>query len=230
MYGLILAAIGITMFTIACAPWRFRWSKQDWVRLFRVYVFVSIPFVLLDSISHGRGWWSYASEHTSDIAILGLPLEECLFFFVVPFACLVLYSCLASISSLKRSISLRPITAMLGVIAVAALAFTVTQPLERTIVDAVLLCLIIVLFILLRPHVTGAFAVWFGAIILLFVGTNSILTGLPIVLYDHAYGSMVRVGAIPLEDFWYNLSLLLSAWLVWTRRGQYQGSAAGRQR
>lgn len=230
MYGLILAAIGITMLTIACAPWRFRWDKQDWARLFRVYAFVSIPFVLLDSISHGRGWWSYAPEHTGDIAILGLPIEECLFFFVIPFACLVLYSGLASISALKHSISLRPIAIILGVVAVTTLGFTATQPLERTIVDAVLLCLTIVLFVLLRPRLTGAFAVWFGAIILLFMGTNSILTGVPIVLYDHAYGSMVRVGTIPLEDFWYNLSLLLSAWLVWTKRGQYRGSAAVRQR
>lgn len=218
MYALLLAVIGGTVLILSTVPWKYQWRAVDWKRLLYVYGFVSVPFVLIDSISHARGWWDYNPQHVGSASFLGLPIEECLFFFVIPFACLYLYSAMAKLRVLDTVVTRQWLYIALGLSVLFAVLIAVLQPLERTIVDAVLLALVVGVFILFRPRITRAFLVWIGAVLILFFVTNSILTGLPIVTYDHAFGSAMRVGSIPIEDFWYNFSLLLSAWLVWSGR------------
>lgn len=221
MYALLLAVIGSTVLILATVPWKYQWRTADWNRLLYVYLVVSVPFVLIDSISHARGWWAYNSQHVGSASFLGLPIEECLFFFVIPFACLYLYSAMAKLKVLSSPVTRQWLYIALCLSVLFAVLTAVMQPLERTIVDAILLALVVGIFIFVRPRITRAFLVWVGAVLILFFVTNSILTGLPIVTYDHAFGSAMRIGSVPIEDFWYNFSLLLSAWLVWSRRGHY---------
>ena len=222
MYAPLLAIIGGTVLLLSVIPWRYQWRRSDWLQLLWVYLFVSIPFVIVDSISHARGWWAYSADQVGAVTFLGLPIEECLFFFVIPFACLYLFSAMQRLKVLQVEIRKHWMYVALLLAVSSAGIIAVMQPLERTVVDAVLFAAVVGVFIGVRPRLTRAFAIWVFAVIILFYVTNSILTGIPIVTYDHAFGSAIRVGPVPIEDFWYNFSLLLSAWLVWSRRGTYR--------
>lgn len=46
---------------------------------------VSIPYWAWDAVATARGHWSFNPETNLGIALLGMPLEEWLFFLVVPF-------------------------------------------------------------------------------------------------------------------------------------------------
>lgn len=220
-YAIILACIGLPVLIFALSRWKYRWTKQDWQQLLRVYGLVSVPFVILDMISVHRGWWSYNAQHVGGLEVGGLPVEEILFFFVVPFACLYLYSAFKKFFANDTPVFSLWLYIPLMITVGLIFGFTYTQPLERTIVDSLLLFIVYAVFVILNPRVTRALLVWLVSVILLFLVTNTFLTSIPVVLYDPAFGSSIRFGTIPLEDFAYNFSLLLGSWLVWTKAGRY---------
>ena len=52
---------------------------------------VFLAFSLWDWLAIRRGHWSYSSSYTTGIELLGLPLEELVFFLVVPTCALLTY-------------------------------------------------------------------------------------------------------------------------------------------
>lgn len=212
-YWGLLALTAVVPLVLSFARWQFRWSQQDWLRLLQVFVFVSVPFVLLDALSHDRGWWAYNPHFITGVRLGGLPLEEIMFFFVIPFACLYLYSAAvraAKDSPIRRRLLWRGV---LGLCMAASLALVLLQPKERTVVDAVLFIIIATMAMVRPPTRIGA--LWLTVIVGLFLLVNTALTALPIVTYDRAFGSVYRLGTIPLEDVLYNFSFLYLSLLVW---------------
>jgi lycopene cyclase domain-containing protein len=52
---------------------------------------VFLAFNLWDWVAIGRGHWTYSPRYTTGIHLLGLPLEELVFFLVVPTCALLTY-------------------------------------------------------------------------------------------------------------------------------------------
>jgi lycopene cyclase domain-containing protein len=50
-------------------------------------ILASIPFLIWDAIVTEIGHWSFNSDYISGLTIFNLPLEEILFFMVIPFCC-----------------------------------------------------------------------------------------------------------------------------------------------
>ncbi len=214
-YGILLFASGIVPLCLALTRGRFGWGKAEWLRLAQVFLLVSVPFVLLDSISHSRGWWAYNPSYITGIHFLGLPLEEIAFFFVVPFACLYVYHALAMLrpdAAGQWSVGWALRWMLLG----AAVVLALVEPRERTLFDLALF-LTIALLTLWCPF-SRVEATWLMVVVGLFLIVNTILTALPIVTYDTAFGSRFRIGTIPFEDALYNFSLLLLCLMVWRRQ------------
>lgn len=63
--------------------------RQNGRLLLKAMVTVCIPFWLWDIIATARGHWSFNPLYTLDIDIVGMPLEEWLFFVVVAFVSIV---------------------------------------------------------------------------------------------------------------------------------------------
>lgn len=212
-YWLVLALVAVVPLTLSLLPWQFRWRSYDWLRLVQVFIFVSIPFILLDSISHGRGWWAYNPDFTMSGRLLGLPVEEIMFFFVVPFACLYLYSTAARVVRDEKISRLWLWRAILGLFLTAGLVLITIEPKERTIVDVALFSVVAIIAMIHPPGRVGA--LWLLAVVGLFLIVNTVLTAMPIVSYEATYGSQYRLGTIPFEDTLYNFSLLLMCLAVW---------------
>lgn len=51
----------------------------------------AVPFIIWDYLATLRGHWEFNPKFNLGIYIANLPLEEILFFFAVPFACLFLW-------------------------------------------------------------------------------------------------------------------------------------------
>jgi lycopene cyclase domain-containing protein len=57
----------------------------------RFFTAISVPFVLfviIDAIAVKRGLWTFNKEYVTGIYFFGLPVEEILFFAVIPFSCI----------------------------------------------------------------------------------------------------------------------------------------------
>ena len=63
---------------------------QHWQTAFMALGIVALPYLIWDILVTGRHWW-FNEQYTLDVAILGLPLGEWLFFISVPFSCLFIW-------------------------------------------------------------------------------------------------------------------------------------------
>ncbi|GGK12437.1 lycopene cyclase [Pilimelia terevasa] len=63
-------------------------------RLALVLLAATAPFVVWDLVALARGHWSFAPGRTVGLTVAGLPVEELLFFVVVPVCALLTYEAL----------------------------------------------------------------------------------------------------------------------------------------
>jgi carotenoid phi-ring synthase / carotenoid chi-ring synthase len=183
----------------------------------RACVLGALPFVAWDVLVTGRHWW-FDPRYTLGAGLLGLPVEELLFFIAVPFACLFTWE------RVFDGATERPIAASRGphIASVAMLmpaALMALLGLEYTALALASWAGVAILdhalgTNLLRSRRYGSFL---GLVCLLTIVFNGYLTARPVVHYDPAYQLGVRVLTIPIEDFLFGFSLVttvvvLHAW------------------
>ncbi|MGE5313642.1 MAG: lycopene cyclase domain-containing protein [Acidobacteriota bacterium] len=62
----------------------------------RLLAAIGLPFALFtawDSVAAARGHWNFNPEYITSIMIVNLPVEEILFFIVIPFAAIFTWEC-----------------------------------------------------------------------------------------------------------------------------------------
>ena len=67
-------------------------KKFHFIQYFKIavisIVLVAIPFLIWDGIFTSNGVWGFNSDYFIGTKIFGMPIEEWLFFFCIPYACL----------------------------------------------------------------------------------------------------------------------------------------------
>jgi len=66
----------------------------SWKSLFPAIVLIAIPFILWDMVFTEWRVWGFNEVYHQDFTIFGLPIEEILFFIVIPFSSIFIYQCL----------------------------------------------------------------------------------------------------------------------------------------
>jgi len=93
---LSLSAFFPVLFTLFHPAAQFRKDISIW--LFSI-PFVAFFWILADMVQTARGHWSFNEQYTLGIFIGNLPIEETLFFLIVPFCCLFVWSIIRDFSS-----------------------------------------------------------------------------------------------------------------------------------
>ncbi len=184
-----------------------------WPGVFLGIAVMSLLFVPWDVWFTSKQVWGFNDKYITGIEIGGLPIEEWMFFLVVPFACAFIYEVLnyfLPISPLKRVQD--KITA--GLILVSFVLSVVFVDRLYTFTTFSLLCLFLMWHLLInRSPYLGQFYLAFIIIQIPFLLINGALTGLftqePIVWYNNAENMSLRVLTIPLDDIGYNMLMLL---------------------
>lgn len=168
-------------------------------------------FIVWDVLFTEMGIWGFNEEYLIGISALGLPLEEWLFFLVVPYACIFIYEVMYYYFPSKpdqawaRNLAL-VLAGLLMVIGLFALDQWYTS---LTFIGTSIL-LFFTVFVLKASYLARF---WKGYIVSLipFLLVNGVLTALPVVWYNDAENFGVRIYTIPVEDTIYLLWLLLMA-------------------
>ena len=143
------------------------------------------------------------------ITLLGLPLEELLFFLTVPFACIFIHACLNYY--IKWQISVRitgTISSLVVVFCTAGLIFYYHR-IYTTITCGVLLLLVLIIQYIIKSVWLNRFYFTYLVALIPFYAVNGMLTSIPIVSYNNIQNMGLRVGTIPVEDHFYLMALLL---------------------
>ena len=167
-------------------------------------------FIIWDIYFTKIGVWGFDKKHHSSIMLSNLPLEEVLFFFVIPFVCVFTYFVLSE----KKVLNLNINTTFLKLICILLIVLAVLFFKNAYTVSVLILTILILLYIIYyRPDWIGYFFSMYLIIhVFPFLLVNGVLTGyitdLPPVWYDSNNIIGVRLGTIPVEDFLYSFILL----------------------
>jgi lycopene cyclase domain-containing protein len=179
-----------------------RWTLAWWA-----VALSAIPFIAWDMLFTHLGVWSFNPEFILGVHAANLPLEEILFFFAIPFACLFIYQCLRK--NLRFKASPRTAGISWGLLGLLLLSMAVLHADKiYTVSVCVLGALASLALALSRPDYSGALMAAIAAQYVPFLLVNGLLTFLPVVSYRDTAIMGWHIGSIPIEDAIYSFVML----------------------
>lgn len=182
---------------------------RSWRNLWPALLISGVVFVGWDMLFTEDAVWEFNPRYILGPSIGGLPLEEIMFFFTVPFACVFVYACLNYYIKWNISqLAARLISGTLLLLAVYLLAIY-----HSFLYTAVTFTLLLVLLLVLQYISPARWMPQFYRAYLIslvpFFLVNGQLTSIPVVLYNEHQNMGIRLGTIPFEDLFYLMDLLL---------------------
>ncbi|SEB44018.1 lycopene cyclase domain-containing protein [Tenacibaculum sp. MAR_2009_124] len=179
---------------------------------------IAIPFLIWDSFFTSTGVWGFNSDYHISLLILKMPLEEWMFFFCIPYACLFTHEVLKHYIpnfKLSKKASLWVSVALLTVISVLLL---INFGKWYTTVNFIFFLVLLAYASKYHKEELRSYYPSFLVILIPFFVVNGILTGSfieqPVVWYNNEENLGFRLFTIPFEDIFYAFNLLFSIQLV----------------
>lgn len=182
-----------------------------WKQFFPALTLVASIFIVWDIVFTDKGIWGFNPHYLTGINIVNLPLEEVLFFITIPYACTFIYD---TIKAYLPNINFTKFGWLVYfIVAIFILYFCLFHLGKWYTTSAVIASIICLVFLVAtRKEYFGRLAFTYFISLLPFLLVNGILTGSfiesPIVWYNSDQFSNIRLGTIPLEDFFYGFSLI----------------------
>jgi lycopene cyclase domain-containing protein len=186
-------------------------------------LFMMSLFIPWDVVKTASGVWGFNQDYLVGPSLWGLPLEEWLFFIIVPWATFFIYEVLQLFVPWTQSKRSAFVVVEMIAAASATLAL-VYQDRWYTLTAAGGLALGCTWLLWKRPWWTAAFLRSWGVGLVPFFLVNGVLTGMflpePIVWYNNAENMGLRLGTIPIEDALYGMLMMLiyTAGVHWSRK------------
>lgn len=196
-----------------------------WPSFFKAMLITAIFFIVWDIAFTKNGIWGFNPEYLTGIEFFSLPLEEYLFFFVVPYACTFTFY---AFRALMKKDPIQLVQRYIGLFLFSlCVALTITHIGRHY---TFFTCLFTAIF--LGLHLWRWNYRWiswlyisYAAILIPFVLSNGVLTGLwfyeypllhsepgmvkdQIVWYNDAHNLGIRLFSIPLDDIIYGFLLV----------------------
>ena len=207
----------LLLFSIAI-PFALSFDKK--VRFYKMWksvlpsiIIIGALFILKDVYFTRLGIWGFNAAYISNTRLMGLPVEEWLFFLVIPYASIFLhYVILYYYPDWQLSNKFVVIfTWTLIVMLIAAIGFN-----YKKTYTLVVLCLVVFSLMLAlsdKTRILNRFFISFLIILVPFFIFNGVLTGTfiheEVVWYNPSEITGIRLLTVPVEDIGYAFSLLL---------------------
>lgn len=190
----------------------------------RVYMYRKFRFMLPGILVTGAvyivwdiwftktGIWGFNPNFTRHVELFGLPVEEWLFFLIVPYACIFLFEVLRLF--VKKFYYPQIAKWVLWVLLLASaisLPFVYSRTYTFTAISFTGLMLLLQLLQKTYKTWFSGFLIAYLLSLVPFMVVNGLLTALPVVWYDNTENLGLRLFTVPLDDFIYLMGLLLPA-------------------
>ena len=214
-------ALDICSFLI---PFLFSFEKKwmnfirFWKPFFSAIILVGLFFIIWDIYFAYENVWGFNNEYLIGIRWFELPLEEWLFFLLIPYASnFIHYSLEYFFPKLELSKNItQSITIVLFVMSLGVFTWNLDK--IYTAASFGLFALLMLFQMLFQWKYARRFYLSFIVIYIPFFFVNSALTGSysenPVVFYNNNENLGIRVGTMPLEDSFYCFSMLYGSVLL----------------
>jgi lycopene cyclase domain-containing protein len=172
-----------------------------------------ILFIAIDIYFARKGIWGFNPLYHSGILLAGLPLEELIFFVVIPYSSIFIHYVLCAY--FPTMFLSDKITRIISLALIVILLFGILMNYQRsyTIVYFSLMIIVLLFGFSEKTRMMNRFYLSFLVILIPFIIINGILTGsfIPeeVVWYNAEEITGIRILTVPVEDFTYGFSLIL---------------------
>ncbi len=188
---------------------------KQWKPLFMAMVIPAIFYIVWDMIFTSMGVWEFSPQHILGFHLINLPVEEVMFFWVVPYCCIFIYACIEAYFPQQKN-----------------------KPVHKKILQAIALILLLIgsynydrlytfwtfifnaIFILLllpKSFHAARFLLAYGITLIPFLVVNGFLTAIPVVIYNDSENLGLRISTIPVEDVFYGMLLVMMNLVLFDR-------------
>lgn len=176
-------------------------------------VLVAIPFIIWDALFTKFDVWWFNTDYTLGLTILGLPIEECLFFICIPFACVFTFFCLDKFFKLNWANAFNNTIVFVGVIVCILMALLFHNKMYTFVTTVATTLVLVYLHFIANAEWIGKASLVYLILMLGFFPVNGILTGSglpsPVVNYNPNEFLGIRMFTIPIEDAVYGYTQFL---------------------
>jgi lycopene cyclase domain-containing protein len=186
---------------------------KNWKYLFPAMIIPALLYIVWDIYFTAKGVWSFNPEYIIGIKLYNLPLEEVLFFFIVPYCCVFIYACVRSY--FPNLVNKKNADLVLRLIATGLLITGLIYNGQKYYTGCTFLLTGIFIAVLLKfPNFFKgfdalSFLVSYAICLIPFLIVNGFLTAIPVVQYNDAENLGLRIYTIPFEDVFYGMLLVL---------------------
>ncbi len=191
---------------------------KDWKNFILSTSIIAGVFLVWDAIFTSQGVWGFNHDYCLGLFIFKMPIEEWLFFFVIPFCSL--FAHYAFFHNFPN-IQLKNKTALLitiVLIILSAILIITNFSKAYTAVNFLFLLTTLLLGLFFKLELLQQFYISFLIILIPFFIVNGILTGTmigtPIVWYNDLENLGVRLHTIPVEDIGYAFTMLFGNLMI----------------
>lgn len=178
---------------------------KKWKALFPAIIISAIIFIAWDIWFTGIGIWSFNPDYVIGIYILNLPLEEWLFFLIVPFSCVFIYEVMNYFVRKELPLSYSRLITVLLVTFLVIVAALNSDKLYTAITFTTLAAFLLIQQFVLRSSYLGKYYIAWLVCLLPFLIVNGVLTAMPVLIYNNLENTTIRIYTIPLEDLFYGM-------------------------
>ncbi len=185
---------------------------KQWKYVLPASVIPALLYIVWDIFFTQKGVWSFNPAYITGIHISNLPLEEVLFFFIVPYCCVFIYECIRCYFPLLKDNRKADVFMWLMAFAllVAGISYHNRYYTSWTFIfNAVFIAALYVFRNFFKSFDAISFLVSYAICLVPFLIVNGFLTAIPVVLYNDAENLGQRIYTIPFEDCFYGMLLVL---------------------
>ncbi len=211
LYSALLFGSFIVPFALSFDS-RLQFYKQ-WKYVIPSLLIVALFYIAFDIFFTVKGVWGFNPKYHSSLNIFNLPLEEVLFFIVIPYASVFLHeSFILYFPEIKLNETAGKIVTVVFVLVLTLVALLHINKIYTVYACSLMITALFFSFFN-KSAVINRFYITFLIIIIPFLLVNGILTGSfinkEVVWYNNHENLGIRIFTIPVEDFGYAFSLIL---------------------
>jgi lycopene cyclase domain-containing protein len=185
----------------------------NWRYVFPAIFLTMLLFVPWDILFTIRGVWGFNPKHLGGIYLLRLPLEEWLFFIIVPYSSLFTYEVLKAYKKNDVFVKYSDIISKGLVFILLLVAFANIHKAYTSVSFILTATAIFIMKFVLKVDFMGRFYFAYLIVLIPFLIVNGVLTGSfideEIVWYNNAENLSIRLFTIPVEDTVYGFLMIL---------------------
>jgi lycopene cyclase domain-containing protein len=185
---------------------------KKWKYVFPAMIIPALLYIIWDIFFTQKGVWSFNEAYITGIKIVNLPLEEVLFFLIIPYCCLFVYECIRCYFPLfydsKNADIILKVFAV--ILLISGIYFYDKYYTSWTfILTAIFIAIIYAFRKYFKDFDAFSFLISYMICLVPFLIVNGFLTSIPVVLYNDAENLGVRIFTIPFEDTFYGMLMVL---------------------